>query len=566
MSKLRDALRDFFLPPVGAPRWKRLLPYGVLGLLTLLFLTAGAYGWEYTNSPVFCGATCHTMPPEYAAYQVSPHARVPCVDCHIGRGFIATRITRKAGDIKHIIATTFQTYEYPIFAGEMRPARETCEQCHFPAKFSDDSLRQITHFADDEDNTQSITYLALRTGGGSSREGLGRGIHWHIENEVWFAATDPLQQDIPYIRVVRADGSEEVYTALDAEQSIEELAALPQERMDCITCHNRITHNILPPDRAVDLAIARRQISTDIPFIRLQAVSALSGEYETDAEAQDAIRAIADTYREEYPDYYAENEASIEDAVNTLLAIYEDSVFRDQKIDWNTHPNNIGHKDWPGCFRCHDGQHVSADGQSIRLECNLCHSIPQVVVPGTIEPELPLASGIQPDSHFSTHWIALHRESFDQTCQACHTVENPGGTDNSSFCSNSACHGTAWSYAQLDAPGLADILAAERPAPPPVEVTPEPVGAGGPTYSGQVAALFEARCLTCHSQAIATGGLVLQTYNAVMTGGSSGPAVLPGDAESSLLVQRQREGHFGRFTDEELQIVIDWINAGAPEN
>ncbi len=568
-KRARKAIRDFFFPPAGAPRWQRVLPYATLGVLTLVVLSAGAYGWEYTNSPTFCGTTCHTMPPEYAAYQVSPHARVACVECHIGRGFIAQRITRKAGDVQHIIDTLFTRYEYPIFAEKMRPARETCEQCHYPAKFSDDSLRQVIHFQDDEQNTRTAIYLALRTGGGTRREGLGRGIHWHVENEVWFVATDPLQQEIPYVRVVGPDGEEQVYIALDAEQTREELEAMPQVRMDCITCHNRITHNILPPDRAVDMALWRRQIDASIPYIREKAVAVLSAEYETDEEAHAAIRALADAYAEEYPDHYAENEAAIQQAVEMLLTIYDSSVFRDQKVDWRTHPNNIGHKEWPGCFRCHDGQHVNPEtNETIRLECNLCHSIPQVVVPGEIEPTLPLATGIQPESHFSTHWIALHREAFDQTCQACHTVTNPGGTDNSSFCSNSACHGIAWQYAGLDAPGLAEILAAEHPElqQPPVEVTPAPSGAGELTWDGQIGALFAQRCATCHSAAIATGGLVLESYEAAMAGGKDGAVILPGDAEGSPLVQVQRGEHFGKFSDEELALIVQWINAGAPQN
>jgi nitrate/TMAO reductase-like tetraheme cytochrome c subunit len=168
-------LRRFFLSPAGAPLWLRLLPYGVLGVLTLVFLAGGAYAWEYTNSSEFCGTACHTMPPEYTAYLISPHARVACVECHIGRDFITTRITRKAGDIKHIFATAFETYEYPIRAKGLRPARETCERCHFPEKFSDDSLREIKLFEPDRYNTPTSIYLVLKTGGGSQRVGLGRG-------------------------------------------------------------------------------------------------------------------------------------------------------------------------------------------------------------------------------------------------------------------------------------------------------------------------------------------------------------------------------------------------------
>jgi len=506
------------------------------------------------------------MPPEYTAYQVSPHARVDCVDCHIGRGFIATRISRKAGDFQHVVATLFRTYEYPIFAEQLRPARETCERCHFPTKFSDDSLRQIVSYLEDESNTRISTYLALRTGGGTRREGLGRGIHWHVENEVWFVALDDLEQEIPYVRVVGPDGQETIYMALNSTLSPEELAGMEQVRMDCITCHNRITHNILPPEQAVDQALFRQQIDSSIPYIRREAVRVLSAEYAADEEAQGAIRGLAEYYAREYPEYYAENQASVEQAVELLLTIYSETVFREQQLDWTTHPNNIGHTDWPGCWRCHDGQHVNNNGDIIRLECNLCHSIPQVQEPGVIEPVLPLATGAQPESHFSTLWIVQHRDAFDQTCQACHTVSNPGGTENSSFCSNSACHGTVWQFAGLDAPGLADLLAQQMPPSPTPEATGQPVGAGSLTFSGQIGALFQQRCITCHSQSIATGGLVLETYNAMMTGGSSGPVIVPGDAEGSLLVQLQREGHFAEFSPDELQMVIDWINSGAPEN
>jgi nitrate/TMAO reductase-like tetraheme cytochrome c subunit len=564
VAALLVKIRSFFLPPVEASVFRRVLPYGVLGLLTLGFLVTGTYTWEYTNSPAFCGTTCHTMPPEYAAYQISPHARVACVECHIGRGFISTKITRKAGDIRHVTATLFRDYEFPIYANRLRPARETCERCHFPAKFSDDSLRQNVHYLDDENNSRVSIYLAMRTGGGSEREGLGRGIHWHIENEVWFVPLDELQQDIPYVRVVDSDGEEQTFVALDSPLSEEELAGMEQVRMDCITCHNRISHNILPPDEAVDRALERHQIDSDIPYIRYLAVSVLSEENSTHETAQIAINNLVNYYAEEFPEVYDQYEVEIKQAADVLLAIYDDTVFQVQDVDWETHPNNLGHQDWPGCFRCHDGQHVTESGQAIRLECNLCHSIPQVVDAEVIEPELPLATGREPDSHFSTHWINLHRTTFDQTCQACHDVGNPGGTDNSSFCSNSACHGFTSEAANLDAPGLAAILAADNPVVPEEEPAIAEVGEGGPTFSAQIQPIFGARCTSCHNQTIATGGLVLETYNSTMTGGKDGPVILPGDPEDSPLVQRQREGHFAQLTDDELQLVIDWIDNGAP--
>lgn len=146
MSKIRGSLYNFFFPAANSSIWIRLLPFIVLGILTLFVLIGGAKAWDYTNSPSFCGTTCHTMPPEFSAYLSSPHARVDCVNCHIGKGFITTQITRKAGDIRHVLATLFISYEYPIHIKQMRPVQETCESCHFPEKFSDDSFREIKGF------------------------------------------------------------------------------------------------------------------------------------------------------------------------------------------------------------------------------------------------------------------------------------------------------------------------------------------------------------------------------------------------------------------------------------
>lgn len=552
-----NRIRAFFFPPEGASRFRRVLPYAVLGVLTLIALTAGAYGWEYTNSPTFCGATCHTMPPEYSAYQVSPHARVACVECHIGRDIITTRVTRKASDIRHVTSLAFRTYEFPIFADELRPARETCERCHYPSKFSGDRVREIINFSNDEENTRSTTYLAMRTGGGTQREGLGRGIHWHVENEVWYVATDSLQQDIPWVRVVAADGSDVTYQALDSDLSDEQIAGMEQFRMDCITCHNRITHSIRTPEEAIDLTLSRRLISQDIPFIRAQAIDVLGGDYADNAEALASIDDLETFYAETYPDYYALNAENIQQTIGVLKDIRQDIAFPEQEIDWETHPDNLGHKDWPGCWRCHDGQHVAEDGSVIRLECNVCHSIPEVVGAEEREPVLPLATGQQPESHFSSTWIHLHRTEFDETCSACHDTSNPGGTDDSSFCSNSACHGTTWRYADLDAPGLAQPIALAEEAPP-------VAGPGGPTYDDDMQPIFERVCGACHGT-LATANLTLTDYESAMRGSNQGPVIIPGAPDDSMLVQRQREGHFGQLSDAELELAIEWIELGAPQ-
>lgn len=563
MSNFRSKIRAFFYPPPESPLWVRLLPYVSMGILTLVFLIGAAYGWEYTNSPEFCGTVCHTMPPEYTAYLVSPHARVDCVDCHIGKGFIATRITRKAGDLKHIVSLIFQDYEYPIRAKQLRPARDTCEHCHFPEKFSDDSLRAINTFSSDLNNSPLTIYLTLKTGGGSSREGLGRGIHWHIENQVLYLAQDREEQDIPFVRVIESDGTVVDYVELGSGINPDSVLAEDLKVMDCIACHNRISHLILQPDETVDELLRRGVISREIPEIKRLATEVLGLKYETQPQALAGIAGLAKIYREAYPDFTLANPDLIDEAVIALQEAYTQSVFPEQKVDWNSHPNNTGHSSSPGCFRCHDGEHLNANNEAIRLECNLCHSIPVVAGPSDFVARIEISRGPEPNSHLNTNWITMHRQVFDVSCENCHTVSDPGGTSNQSFCSNSACHGIAYRYAGFDAPGLAEILAAQRPTPVPAA----PITVGGElTFNALIGPVLKARCASCHG-ASGIQGLNVLSYSALLSGSASGAVVIPGDAENSLLVSRLsgKQAHFSQLTQAEMESLIAWINAGAPE-
>jgi hypothetical protein len=502
------------------------------------------------------------MPPEFSAYQISPHARIACVECHIGREFIGNQILRKAGDVKHIVALAFKDYEFPITAHDMRPARETCERCHSPEKFSDDSLREIKHFGDDPANTPASIYLVLKTGGGSERQGLGRGIHWHIENRVLFYATDNREQEIPYVRVYNDDGTIDEYVDLEAGIDPTLIPESELEEMDCITCHNRITHLVNPPEAAVDGALARQVIDASIPEIRRKGVEVLSVPYETNAHGISGIAGLERYYQAVYPQFYAENTASVQAAIAALQDIYTQSVFIEQKSDWTSHPNNVGHKDFPGCFRCHDGSHLNAEQEAIRLECNLCHSIPVVAGTQDFVSNIEISRGLEPESHTNPNWIVGHRTYLNRSCEACHTTSNPGGTDNTSFCSNSACHGASWSYAGLDAPGLAEIVAAQLP-PLPTE-TPAPVVTGVPTYAEHIQPMLETVCGACHGDN-ELGGLRLTTYAGVMAGSDNGAVVVPGDPDASRLVEVQQQQHFATLTADELDLVIRWIAGGALE-
>ena len=255
--RLWERIKKFLFPAPGSPAWLLILPYGVLGLLTVLLLAGGVSAWEYSNSPKFCGTACHTMPPENAVYQLSPHANVTCEECHIGRASIGDELMRKSQGIKETWDTIFHLYTLPIHAQALRPARETCETCHQPEAFSDDSMEQIVRYASDRDNTATTTYLILKTGGGAKRQGLGKGIHWHIVNEVQYYATDDLSQNIPYVRVKNDDGTTTEYVDVQSGFDPKSIDPGKLKAMDCLTCHNRVTHNFMPPAESVDLAMCR---------------------------------------------------------------------------------------------------------------------------------------------------------------------------------------------------------------------------------------------------------------------------------------------------------------------
>jgi len=552
-------IRRFLFPATRRPAYRYGLPIAGVFVVVAILLAVPA-GWEYSNSPDFCGTTCHTMPPEYNTYLVSPHARVPCVDCHIGRDVVYKQFVRKAGHLQLLYKTALGKFEYPIRAEGMRPARETCERCHFPEKFSDDSLRVIHRYDTTEDNLPYDIYLLMHTGGGSEREGLGRGIHWHVENKIDFIATDAEQQDIPWVRVNYADGTTDEYVALDASIDVENLDQYPTYEMDCITCHNRISHVIQPPRTLVEAALKRGDLPDDIPYIRQQAEEALTLSVEKGPD--EAFAELEAFYRDNYPEFYEENLEKVSDAIAAIRQVYEDNVYPEQELNWETHPNNIGHRDSPGCFRCHDGKHFNSAGEAIRLECNLCHSIPQIVRPGVIEPMMPLVTGLEPSSHLDSTWIAQHHVKIDATCANCHTMENAGGTTDTSFCSNSGCHGVDWRYAGFDAPALAAALGLDQGPD-----VPEPaveIAEDQPSTYEVLQPILEQTCGQCHGDS-PMKGLRVVTYDDLMAGGENGPVIVPGAPDESTIISVLEAGHFAKLSDEQMGWLIAWIAAGAPE-
>ena len=136
------------------PEWRHGL--ALVGLATVAnvgILGAASYkGVEHMDSTQFCGVTCHSvMAPEYTAYTGSPHARVTCVQCHIGPG-AGWFVKSKLSGVRQVFAVTFNTHSRPIHSPvkDLRPARETCEQCHWPQKFHGDKFLVRTKYAEDE--------------------------------------------------------------------------------------------------------------------------------------------------------------------------------------------------------------------------------------------------------------------------------------------------------------------------------------------------------------------------------------------------------------------------------
>ena len=562
LKELGERLKKFFFPAPDSPFRVLIMPYAVLGVLTLLLISGGVYGWEYTNSPVFCGTACHTMIPQDTAYKQSPHANVTCEECHIGRASFVNQLMRKTQGIKETYYEVFNLYQYPLRATALRPARDTCEKCHEPEAFSDDSLRVLSRFENDVNNTQENIYLILKTGGGAKREGLGRGIHWHIVNTVEYYATDTLDQQIPFIRVHNDDGTTTDYVDVSSGFDPSTLKPDQLKPIDCITCHNRITHKFTLPTESVDAAMTSGAIDPGIPQIHQKAVDILYVKYASRDEAFAAFDKLGDSYKS--TDYYSAHAEKVAAAVQALKDIYDKTVFNDQQVDWATHPNNLGHIYSPGCFRCHDGKHLNADKQAIRLECNLCHSIPIVAGKDDFVTTIEISRGPEPDTHLNPNWISLHNQAFGPSCAACHTMDDPGGTSNTSFCSNSACHGNVYSYAGFDAPALREILKNQLPTPEPTPELPTSDGAP-PTFDNYVGPLVAAKCTGCHGE-LETAGMNMLTYAGLMKGSSNGPVIVPGDSANSKLVQVQSTGkHFANLTSEELDLVKQWIDAGAPE-
>jgi len=388
-------------------RDRRMLIAFMTGTMLFIMLSAvGSYNaYHVTESVEFCGETCHTvMKPEKTLHDLGPHARVACVECHVGSGASWYMRSKISGSYQ-LYSLAFHKYPTPIPTPikNLRPARETCEQCHWPKEFVGNLDRTYNYFQDDASNSTYSIRLLLKVDSGDPSVKPAGGIHWHIlsGNTVEYIATDAARQKIPWVRLTDAQG---VVTVYRSPRFTNDISQYEIRKMDCMDCHNRPSHRYVAPDFAVNQALEERAIDPGLPWIKTNAVYVLTRHYNTDEEAR---KSIATALIGRYP-----NDARIGPAIAAVQKIYSDNFFPEMKADWKAYPDNIGHMIWPGCFRCHDGTHKSNDGRGMikANDCNTCHTI---LAQGSGPDLLKMTPGGQKFTHTGG--------DYDLNCADCHT-------------------------------------------------------------------------------------------------------------------------------------------------
>lgn len=341
---------------------------------TVLIAGATVVGIKEMETVAFCGTVCHTvMQPEHTAFQRSPHSKITCANCHIGAGadwFVKSKLSGSW----QMVSVAFNLYPTPVPSPvhNLRPARETCEQCHWPTKHVGDKLSVRTKFADDEQNSETKTVLLMKVGG--QQGSASTGIHWHVDRGVKIRyLSDASRQKVYDIEMSTPDGKKRIFKTTEKPEG-----PVEWRDMDCVDCHNRPAHTFYPVDREVNRALEDGRIDKSLPFVKREAVRVLTeGKYASHEEARAGIAAeIQKFYKTSYAEVATGKAAQIQAAGKALGDIYSWNVFPKMKVTWGTYLNNLGHSDEaPGCFRCHDKRHTSDDGAKIVRNCKACHAV-----------------------------------------------------------------------------------------------------------------------------------------------------------------------------------------------
>ena len=379
-----EYLKDQFTAPNRFDKLRKLIVLATaLTVANILIIALTTYsGYHYTESVAFCGQFCHSaMEPEYVSYKNSPHSKVRCVECHIGEGaqwFVKSKIS----GTRQLLAVATGSFSRPIETPVhgLRPARDTCEECHRPELFHGDKLKVINKYLPDEKNTLVQTVLLMKVGSGGYRGTEAHGIHWHVapENQINYTHTDYGRQQISDVTLTKPDGTQVVFRGEveESEEGHEDNHGPSSRMMDCIDCHNRPTHIYLDANEAIDQKLDHGEIPVALPFIKKRAYDIITKEYASQEEAKNNIATgLRAWYRKNYPDLIGNNMPLLEQAISGVQAAYIENVFPQMKLGWSTYNNFLGHKDDSGCFRCHDDEHETSAGETISMDCETCHVI-----------------------------------------------------------------------------------------------------------------------------------------------------------------------------------------------
>lgn len=402
--------------------WNAVGLFILVSILFLLLTGIGSYkAFHYTESNKFCGTLCHSvMEPEYTAYQESAHSRVTCVECHVGEG-AKWYVRSKLSGLYQVYSVTFNKYPTPIETPihNLRPARETCEECHWPEKFYSQNLVTEKNYLADSANTEWDIQLKMKIGSEHSAQGLMEGIHWHINSDVKieYIASSDKREYIPWVRFVnRATGDTTLYQDINEPLDQEAIDTLEMREMDCLDCHNRPSHQFQPPQKFTDDLIAAGVIPVELPEVKSLAMQVFNYNTFTDRDSGAVLisESVRDFYNTGYPEIADAHPELIDRAIEGFLTGYDKNYFPKMKANWDAYPNHIGHSEFNGCFRCHNGNHESEDGSVISRDCNLCHTIVGQGSPDNFE-----TSSVDVPLEFR-HPVDIDEAWKEMACSDCH--------------------------------------------------------------------------------------------------------------------------------------------------
>ncbi len=422
----RGEKQEFHWPKIDLNDIKYRNAFVIFISTTFVFIFISAIGtyeaFHYSESVQFCGTLCHkVMEPEYVAYQNSPHARVACVECHVGPG-ADWYIRSKLSGLYQVYSVMFGLYPRPIETPvkNLRPARETCEKCHWPEKFYAQKSRLEKHYLADENSTAWDINLNMKIGSSHSALGLIEGIHWHINPDISIEYIPSSEDDmiIDWIKSTHLKtGKVEIFENQLNLLSANYIDSIPKRIMDCMDCHNRPSHRYASPASFIDNAITAGQIPQNIPWIKMACIEATRIETSSNDSAQLLIaKNLTDYYANNYPEVLDENPDAIKKAITGLQKAYSQNVFPYMRVTSSAYPDHIGHKETLGCFRCHDDNHFSEAGKTISKDCNLCHVIKAQGIPGSMQ-----SVSIMDTLNF-VHPVDIDNAWQDMTCSECHSA------------------------------------------------------------------------------------------------------------------------------------------------